>query len=423
MKRRDFLKSSAATAAVPLLASPLFATNNKILKVGLIGCGGRGKGAAFDALRADANTQLYAMCDVFEDRLESGFQDIHNFVNSEDADLAADRMDVPKERRFSGFDGYKELLDSGVDVVILATTPGFRPEHLAAAVDAGKDIFTEKPVAVDAPGIRSVLETAKKASEKGLRIAHGFCWRSHFGKQAIYEKINQGAIGDVRLAYATYLAGGVWSRSTNESMSEQERQLRNWYYYTYLSGDHIVEQAVHSVDKLLWAFGDRTPEFAIALGGRQARTEAKYGNIFDHFSVVYEYADGAQAHLLTRQQSGTAGENLDRVLGADGIAWIDGWANKFRIEGKNPWEYSGPSNNMYQTEHDTFFAALRAGKDYNQLEAAAQSTMAAILGRMASYSGKRLTWEKALASEERLLPEKWGWGDAPMRPVAIPGRS
>ena len=150
MKRRDFLKSSAATAAVPLLASPLFATNNKTLKVGLIGCGGRGKGAAFDALRADANTQLYAMCDVFEDRLESGFQDIHNFVNSEDADLAADRMDVPKERRFSGFNGYKELLDSGVDVVILATTPGFRPEHLAAAVDAGKDIFTEKPVAVDA---------------------------------------------------------------------------------------------------------------------------------------------------------------------------------------------------------------------------------------------------------------------------------
>ena len=217
MKRRDFLKTSAVSATVPLLASPLLAAKENTLKIGLVGCGGRGKGAAFDALRADANTQLYAMCDVFEDRLESGYQDVHNFVNSDGADLGPDRVDVSKERRFSGFDGYKELLDSGVDVVILATTPGFRPEHLAAAVEAGKDIFTEKPVAVDAPGIRNVLETAKKASEKGVRIAHGFCWRSHLGKQAIYGKINQGAIGEVRLAYSTYLAGGVWSRPVTTS--------------------------------------------------------------------------------------------------------------------------------------------------------------------------------------------------------------
>ena len=424
MERRDFLKSSvAASAALPLLSAHSRSAKDKTLKIGLIGCGGRGKGAAFDALRADPNTVLHAMCDVFEDRLQTAHKDLANFVNSEGADVTAERMDVPPERMYSGFDGYKKLLDSGVDVVLLATTPGFRPEHLAASVAAGVDIFTEKPVATDSTGIRSVLESAKLAEKKGLHIAHGFCWRSHFGKQSVYGKIAEGAIGEVNLAYGTYLAGGAWYRKINDSMSQQEKEMRNWYYYTYLGGDHIVEQAVHSVDKLLWAFGDRKPDYAIALGGRQSRTQEKFGNIYDHFSVIYEYKNGAQAHLLTRQQPGTAGENKDRVLGTKGVAWIDGWANNFRIVGENPWKYEGPGNNMYQTEHDTFFAAIRAGKPYNQLEAAANSTLAAIMGRMATYTGQRVTWDKALNSEENLLPETWAWGDCQPRPVPIPGKT
>ncbi|HJM39767.1 MAG TPA: Gfo/Idh/MocA family oxidoreductase [Planctomycetota bacterium] len=418
MNRRDFIKGAAVTLAAtssPALSRSAYAGGADTLKVGLIGCGGRGTGAALQALAADRGTVIWAMADVFMDRLQSS-------LNGLEKNGGEGRVNVPAERQFDGFEGYKKVVEE-CDVVLLATTPAFRPLHLRYAVDNGCQVFCEKPVAVDGPGLRSVLESARIAQEKGLCLAHGFCWRAHLGKRAVYGEINSGRIGEVRLAYGTYLAGGVWHRGDKPEWTEMERHLRNWYYHTYLGGDHIVEQAVHSIDKILWAFGDQAPKNAIAVGGRQQRTDKKYGDIWDHFSVIYEFEGGAQGHLMTRQWDGTSMENLDRVLGSDGIAHIDGWADKFRVEGKRPWNYEGPGNNMYQTEHDELFAAIREGRQLNQGAAMVRSTQAAILGRMAAYTGKRVSWDECLNSEEQLTPNTWEWGDRPNPAPPIPGKA
>ncbi|MDP6940668.1 MAG: Gfo/Idh/MocA family oxidoreductase [Planctomycetota bacterium] len=416
MNRRNFLRGTAATlVTAPSIARSAFVAGNDTLKIGLIGCGGRGTGAALQALAADEGTVIWSMADVFMDRLDSSLKGLEE-------NGGEGRVNVPPERRFDGFDGFKKVVDE-CDVVLLATTPAFRPQHLRYAIEKNRHVFCEKPVAVDGPGLRSVLETARMAQEKGLCLAHGFCWRAHYGKRAIYEEINSGRLGDVQLAYATYLAGGVWHRGNKEEWSDMERHLRNWYYHTYLSGDHLVEQAVHSVDKILWAFGDKTPLNAVAVGGRQQRTAKKYGDIWDHFSVVYEFADGAQGHLLTRQWDGTAMENLDRILGTQGVANLDGWAGKFEIAGSKPWKYEGSGNNMYQTEHDELFAAIRAGNAHNQGEAMVRSTQAAILGRMSAYTGKRVTWDDCLNSEEQLTPATWEWAERPAPKPPVPGKS
>lgn len=415
MNRRSFIGATAATlVTATTIARSAFAGGADTLRIGLVGCGGRGTGAALQALAADEGTVLYAMADVFMDRLESSRQGL--VKNS-----AEGRVDVPDERCFDGFDGYKHVIDQ-CDVILLATTPAFRPQHLRYAVEKGRHVFCEKPIAVDSAGLRSVLETVRMSEEKGLCLAHGFCWRAHLGIRAVYGEITSGRLGDVRLAYATYLAGGVWHRGDKPEWTDMERHLRNWYYHGYLSGDHIVEQAVHSIDKIMWAFNDKAPLNAVAVGGRQQRTDPKFGDIWDHFSVIYEFEGGAQGHLITRQWNGTAMENLDRVLGSEGIAHIDGWANKFEIAGSNPWKYEGASNNMYQAEQDELFAAIRSGAVFNQGEAMLRSTQAALLGRMAAYTGKRMSWEDCLNSEEQLTPDTWEWGDRPDPAPPIPGK-
>ncbi len=413
--RRSFLKGSlvalASGSILPssLLASKSFSGGSAILKVGLIGCGGRGSGAAVQALRADKGTQLVAMADAFSDRLEKSL----NYLLQYDV---KDRIKVPEAHRFSGFDGYKKVLEL-VDVVILTSPPHFRPEHLAAAVAAGKHIFCEKPVAVDAPGVRSVLESCRKAKEKGLSLVSGLCWRYHNGMRATFDKIHEGAIGEIRTIQATYNTGGLWYRGFKKEWSQMENMVRNWLYYTWLSGDHIAEQHIHSLDKIAWAMNDEYPIKVTASGGRQVRTEAKYGNVYDHFNTVYEFKNGVKGFASCRQWNGAANDVSDHVYGTEGVCHVF----KHQIVGKHPWKFKGKHNSMYQAEHDALFASIRKGEPINNGDYMVKSTLMAIMGRMAAYTGKVITWDEAWNSKERLGPEVYEWGQFDPKPVARPG--
>jgi predicted dehydrogenase len=425
LNRRDFLKKSSATAAgIPLLGSSLLraatAPGSDQLKVGLIGCGGRGTGAAMQAIQADPGVVFFAAADAFADRMENSLRAIQEHCEDEQMH---EQMSIPAERRFVGLDAYKKVIEL-CDVVLLTTPPGFRPQHLRAAIEAGCHVFCEKPVATDAPGVRSVLETARMAREKNLSIASGFCWRAHLGKRAAYKHIHSGGIGDVRHIWASYLTGGVWHKEPKPDWSAMTQQVRNWYYYTWLGGDHIVEQAIHSIDKILWAMQDKPPLYAIGVGGRAQRTDAKYGNIWDHFSVLYEFEGGTQGHLMTRQQNQCHGENLDRVHGSKGTMMIDAWAGDFHVEHGDDWRYDGASNNMYQTEHDELFAGIRSGNHVFQAEDMAHTTLMAIMGRMACYTGRKVTWQDALNDETQLVPNQFTFDTTPPdRRFPIPGQA
>lgn len=420
--RRKFIKSSGATIlgtsiGANLLAksSPFKYNDNDVLKVGLIGCGGRGTGAANQAMNADPKVILTAMADVFPDRLEQSY----NALKEENPE----KLQVTEKHKFVGFDSYKKVLETDVDVVILATPPSFRPGHLEAAIDAGKHVFFEKPVAVDAPGIRRVIETAKKAKLKNLGMMSGFCWRYDFPKRETYNRILDGAIGDVVSIYNTYNTGALWFKERQPDWSDFEYVMRNWLYYNWLSGDHIAEQAVHSLDLMQWAMGDELPVKAVGTGGRQSRTQEQYGNIFDHFAIVFEYANGTKGFHFSRQQKGCARAYDISIQGTKGHCYIDVF-RKHEITGAESWKYQGEKNNMYQTEHDELFASIRAGKPINDGIRSANSTMLAIWGRMVAYTGEELTWDQAINSEEILGPklDEYDWDLAwKMKGVAQPG--
>ncbi len=419
--RRSFLKnSSIALIGTSLayhsgLSAPLGNTKKATLKVGLIGCGGRGTGAALQALQADPDVVLTAMGDVFEDRLNESYQELIK--------MAKDKVKVNNENKFVGFDAYLKVIQSGVNVVLLTTPPAFRPDHLVAAVDAGKHIFCEKPVAVDAPGVRKVLTAAKKAQEKKLSLVSGFCLRYDLPNRAIFRKILDGDIGEIKTVSTFRNGGELWYKPRQQNWSDMTNQMRNWYYYNWLSGDFIVEMAVHSLDMMSWAMGDKMPVRATGTGGRQVRVDDKYGNIYDHFAIEYEYANGAKGFHFTRQQQNTSSRNSVEVLGTQGTALINVARNQ-EITGKNPWKYTGPKNDMYQTEHDELFASIRNGKPMNDGEWMANNTMLAIWSRIVAYSGQTITWEQALNSNEVLGPktEDYSWDlkwDGP--PIAKPG--
>lgn len=419
--RRSFLKKSSLAILGSTLAyhsgfsTPIFAPKKPTLKIGLIGCGGRGTGAAAQALQADPDVVITALGDVFEDRLEEAYASL--------VEIGADRVKVGKKDKYVGFDAYQQVLDSGIDVVLLATPPGFRPDHLTAAVKAGKHIFCEKPVAVDAPGVRKVLAAAKMAKEKNISLVSGFCFRYDFSNRAIFGKILEGNLGEVR-SVSTFRNGGeLWTKPRQADWTEMTNQMRNWYYYNWLSGDFIVEQSVHSIDMMSWAMGDELPIRATGTGGRQVRVDPVYGNIFDHFAIEFEYENGAKGFHFTRQQAGTSNRNSVDVLGTDGNAIIN-IGSKYEITGKNKWRYDGKKNNMYQTQHDELFAAIREGKPINDGEWMANSTMLAIWARMAGYSGQTISWEQAINSNQVLGPkiEDYDWNlqwEGP--PIAIPG--
>ncbi len=419
--RRKFIKSSgtaliAGSLPLNVLMSKSFTRNDNTLKVGLIGCGGRGTGAAKQALDADKNVVLTAMADAFEDRILSCQENLKK--------IHGDKVQVSKENLFVGFDAFQKVIDADVDVVLLATPPGFRPDHLEAAIKAGKHVFCEKPMAVDAPGIRKVMETAKLAQEKNLSLVSGFCWRYHYPKRASFQKILDGAIGDVSTIYNTYNTSTLWSKPREAGWTEMEYQMRNWLYYNWLSGDHIMEQAVHSIDMMSWAMGDIQPVSATATGGRQVRTEPEFGHIFDHFAVVYDYGDGKKGFHFSRQQLNCAYSYAVEVFGKEGNALIDCTRDVHEVNGAEKWRYKGEKNDMYQTEHNELFASIRNSKPMNDGSWMAQSTMLALMGRMAAYTGEVVTWDMALNSEEKLGPEQYSWDlNYPVPPVAMPGKT
>lgn len=416
--RREFLKSGttgivAGSLAINLgLTSGAYASGSDTLRVGLVGCGGRGSGAAVQALSADPNTRLVAMGDAFADRLENSLSSIKN-------NPVGERIEVDADHRFVGFDAYKHVIDSS-DVVLLATPPHFRPQQLRAAVEAGKHCFVEKPVAVDAPGVRSVLETCQLAAKKNLSIVSGLCWRYHRGMRATFEQLHEGAIGDIVAMQCSYNTRGLWKHPRKPEWSDMEWQLRNWLYFTWLSGDFINEQHIHSLDKMAWAMHDEYPVKASGTGGRQTRTSPDYGHVYDHFAVVYEYANGVKAFSRCRQQDGCDVDVSDHIMGTNGR--IDVMAHRtYDRQGQLNWRYRGPSSNMYQVEHDEFFASIRAGKPINNGDYMTKSTLMAIMGRMAAYTGKTISWEQALDSKEDLTPPSYEWGPLETPSVAMPG--
>ena len=421
--RRQFIKSSSAAIVGGALTSSFILpgrgraqNTSETLKVGLIGCGGRGSGAAKQALNADDNVKLTALGDAFPDRLKGSLNAL-----KEDREVGQ-KVAVDPAHCFVGLDAYEKVINSGVDVVILTSPPGFRPAHLKAAVAAGKHVFCEKPMAVDAPGVRSVLATVEEARKKKLAIVAGFCWRYNYAERAGFEKVHEGAIGDIRAIYGTYLTGSLWSRPRQEDWTDLEWQVRNWLYFTWLSGDHIVEQCVHTIDKMAWAMKDQPPTAAVGIGGRLVRTDPVYGHIYDHFGIVYEYPEDVRAFIFCRQQPNCFNDNSDLILGTKGTARILGFRSPPRITGETEWQYKGPRPDMYQIEHNELFASIRAGEPINDGVRMAHSTMLAIMGRMAAYTGGRIGWEEALNSEEDLSPQRLAW-DQPldMPPVAKPG--
>ncbi|MBL9031083.1 MAG: Gfo/Idh/MocA family oxidoreductase [Phycisphaerae bacterium] len=392
------------------------------IRVGLIGCGGRGTGAALQALRADSGAVLVAASDVFEDRLKSCLEGLRGELG----DGAASRMDVPASRQFVGFDSYKGVIGADVDVVLLTSYPAFRPAHLKAAVDAGKHVFAEKPLAVDGPGLRSVYASADLAAARGQALLVGFCWRYNAGMRAVFEKITSGAIGKIQSVHTTYHTSTLSKRPRKEGWSDLEFQMRNWWHFTWVSGDHIVEQAIHSIDRLAWALGDRTPVRVNCLGGRAARSGPEHGNVYDHFAAIYEYADGTRAHHTCRQIDSCPNDNTDYVYGTLGSAVVNGWVPTYSIRGlagQETWKHQGEIKDMYQVEHDELFASIRAGRPINDARRGANSTAMGIMARMAAYTGQTISWDQALSSKESLVPETLEFGPFPTPEVAVPGKT
>ncbi len=429
--RREFVGTTAGVVAggvaLSALAQPARANGGATgtLKVGLVGCGGRGTGAALNAMLADPDVVLWAMGDAFEDRLTGSLNHLSNQMSERDKEQGgtahADKLQVDETRRFVGFDAYQKVIDSGVDVVLLATPPAFRPQHLRAAVGAGKHVFCEKPMAVDAPGVRSVLDSGKQAKRRGLSLMSGFCWRYNNAERATIEQVAGGAIGDVRAIYTTYNAGGFPApKPRKPDWTDTEYMLRNWHYFHTLSGDHIVEQAVHAIDWIDWVMS-APPERCTAVGGRQVRTGPEHGNIYDHFSVEYEYASGARAFHMCRHWPNSSNDNTAYIMGSRGVCDMKPWTPSHVIKGQTDWTYQGPGSNMYQKEHDELFAAIRSGEPVNDSDWMARSTLTAIMGRMAAYTGQTVTWQQALFSEESLVPESWTWGELEAPGVALPG--
>ena len=425
--RRQFMKQGAAVAAAaPLSASARqeAAGGGETLKVGLVGCGGRGSGAAAQALKADEKVKLYAVADVFGDKIESSLKNL-----SAQPEVSA-KVAVSPERRFSGFDAYKKVIDA-VDVVLLATPPHFRPIHLDYAVEQGKHVFAEKPVAVDGPGARSVLDSCRRAKKKGLSIVSGLCLRHYNCFEETMKRIHDGEIGEVVCLEANDYRGGIWDRSRaklaerlGRPPTEMEYQMHNWYHFTWLSGDFNVEQHVHFLDVCAWALGDRYPERCVAMGARQSRPD-NGGNVFDSFSATFDYADGAKVYSNARHLQGAkAYRHIGaEVKGTRGGGVISEYKNRHHLDldGKT-WRFQGEHNHFYQTEHDRLFASIRSGKPINNGDYMAKSTLMAIMQRESAYTGEAITWEQALASKQNLSPERYAWNaEPPPSKVAVPG--
>jgi len=428
--RRTFCKQTAA-ATTGILAStlPLDAMSNvydnKKLKLALVGCGGRGSGAAVQALTADDKVELYAMADAFRDRIDSSLNGIKEHFDG------SKNIDVKEKNMFTGFDAYKKAIDL-CDVVILTTPPGFRPLHFEYAINNDKHVFMEKPLATDAPGIRRVLEVAKIAKDKKLNVVVGL--QRHYQKKYItlYNKVVNGDIGKIVSGQVYWNDGGVWVKKRKPSQSELEYQMRNWYYFTWLCGDHILEQHIHNIDVANWFIGDY-PISAQGMGGREVRNGIDHGQIFDHHFVEFTYASGAVISSQCRHQTGTA-SRVDEVFQGSNGSVVIGKGEMTDLSGNIKYKYPNKWNedpNPYQVEHDKLFQSIRNNEVINDVEYGAKSTMTAIMGRMATYTGKKITWDQAINSKEMLVPNNLSWNSTPPTLpdkngkylVAIPGKT
>ncbi|MEM6278956.1 MAG: Gfo/Idh/MocA family oxidoreductase [Verrucomicrobiota bacterium] len=429
--RRNFLRTAAgataATAAFAGAAKGAGVDPSKKLKVGFIGTGGRGTGAAAQALAADDNIELHSMADVFPEKIEKSLATL-----AKNKDLA-DKINVAEDRKFLGLDAYKRVIDSDVDVVLLTTSPGFRPLHFRAAIEAGKHVFAEKPMAVDAAGVRHSYETLKMAEGRPLSIVAGFCWRYSPSRVEAYRQvIEEGLIGEVTSVYATYYSGHskphLDPALRTDGMTDIEWQIRNWYNYTWLGGGGLVEQAVHSVDKIGWVMGDASPIRCRATGGLSA-PQVGSGNIFDHYHVAYEYPNNVWCHLASRKTPGCLNENADYVRGTKGSLMIGRGSDPFieDNDGNIIWRYRKPREgepNMYQEEHNELFSSIRSGHHINDGDRMMHSSMMAIMGRISAHTGKEVIWEEALQADDDLFPNESAvqWADRfDPGAVAVPG--
>ena len=424
--RRTFLKDTPATiaglAVTGSIAARSYAAGSDTIRIALIGCGGRGTGAAFQALNTKANVKLVAMADAYRSRLDISYKSLQL--------RKKDRVDVPEERKFVGLDAYQKAIDCGVDMVLLCTPPGFRPVQFEAAVKAGKHVFMEKPVATDAPGIRKIMATNELAKTKRLAVAVGHHLRHEDKHRELVKRIHDGAIGDLKFLRAYFNSGGVWVRPRQPGQTEMEYQVQNWYYFVWLSGDHIVEQHVHDIDVCNWIKNGHPIE-AQGTGGRQVRKGKDYGEIFDHHAVEFTYEDGTKMFSYCRHIRNCWNSFSQHAHGTKGWANIEGHGRSvLQVDGKDPVKWRRGKDG-HQVEHDDLFAALLAGKPYNEGDYGATSTMTAILGRMATYSGGIVRWDQAIQSERDLMPERLTWDAQPQvqpdehghYPCAIPGKT
>jgi predicted dehydrogenase len=421
VSRRNFVKSgSAATAALAAAGcsspaslmsdAPLVHVKGQetTIKIGLVGCGGRGTGAAENCLSSSENVQLTALGDMFPDRIKGSQRTLSKLPGYK----------VGPNDVYTGWNAYKDVVDSGVDLVLFATPPGFRPIHFAYAVEKGKHVFLEKPVAVDPVGVRKVLEIGKKAAAKKLAVVAGTQYRHQTSFMETIKRIHDGQIGEITAGRAYYNAGTLWKRDRKPEMSDMEYQLRMWIYFDWLSGDQPVEQHIHTIDVTDWAMGAR-PVKAVATGGRQVRVEPEYGNVYDHFTVDFEYPNGRHVMSMCRQIA-----NVDNHVGAYFVG-TKGEADVYKaeIKGEKPWKFEGDISiaKAYVQEHADLIASIRNGKPLNEAEHVAHSTLTAILGREAAYTGKSLRWDDVMASDLDLSPAKYVFGDNVTRPVPLPG--
>jgi predicted dehydrogenase len=430
LSRRDFVASSALvglgvgltgcitqqqTAAKTAAAAHVAGTGK--IHVGLIGCGGRGTGAASDMLNASPDIFITAMGDAFPDRLNGSLGELKKLEGG-----LAGRVLVDDSRKFSGFDAFEKVLASNIDVVILATPPGFRAKHFEAAINAGKHVFMEKPVAVDPAGVRTVIEAAKKAKEKKLSIVAGTQRRHEICYNEAFKRIHDGEIGKVESAAVYWNQGGLWMNKRQPNWSDTEWQLRNWLYFAWLSGDHITEQHVHNLDVAHWAM-DATPTKVSAMGGRQVRTSPDYGHVFDHFACEFEYADGRRVSSYCRQIDGCQSRVDEVIYGSQGQMRLAQFGTA-EMTGKKTWKWKGEQTNPYVQEHKDLVASITGSGPYlNHGERIAKSTLMAIMGRMSAYTGKGLSWQQAMNSKLDLWPGTIALGPMATPEIAVPGKT
>jgi predicted dehydrogenase len=428
--RREFMKQSSLLAG-GLIAAPLLSKANyfsgadDVIKIALIGCGGRGTGAATQALLTKQNVKIVAMADAFRDRLDKCYKALTADSKTGEKSVK-DRVDVPEERKFVGFDAYQKAI-ALADVVILATPPGFRPIHFEEAVRQNKHIFMEKPVATDPAGIQKVLAAAQQAKAKKLNVVVGLQRRYQTSYRELFKRKN--LIGDITSAQAWWNNDGVWVNKRQPGQTEMEYQMRNWYYFVWLCGDHITEQHIHNIDVINW-FKGAHPVKAQGMGGRQVRKGKDNGEIFDHHYVEFHYPDGSILNSQCRHIPGTMSKVDELLVGTKGIIQA-GAANIVNSKGKVLYQFDKKTENQpYQAEHDELFEAIAKGEyKFADAERGAESTMTSILGRMATYTGQVIEWDKAINSGINLQPKQYDWNAMPLvlpgedgfYPVATPG--